>query len=690
MRRFAMIAVVAAALALTAGSRGKPLDVRSADFTVEWVCKAHGDRVRELFGSLDLSRAGMERVRAAVEDERWEDACRELLSYYRGCDSGAWLRLGVAPSWAGKKDARSEKLLQDTFTYHSLEYKVPRTSSGGLNWKTGGPNNDREWTQAFNRLYHLPWLMYGYLNTGDEAYARRIAADMVDWIFSNPYPGRPARNPQWAGLAVAARVRFWAEVFYGLQASGALAPGASILMLSSLTEHVRYLQSFHHERGNWVAAEMSGLATAAAAWPEFKESNAWLSYAIGVMKAAAEDQVYPDGAQKELTAQYEYVAAFDFELFVSIIAHAGAPAPAEIESRIEQMWGYLAYTMRPDGYSPMNNDSDHYYARRNVLPAAERYHRPDWTYIATNGREGTLPERGPSVAFPWAGQLVTRDGWGEDAQWAFFDAGPSGIAHMHADKLHLSVSAYGRDLLVDAGRYTYAWGVERNYFVGSASHNVILVDGCRQELSELEATRPLAAGEYGTDETFDFMRGTIDTGYIGLKGTATHTRTVVYARGAFWVVVDHISTDRPRDLQALWHFHPDCTIETDGDTVASVDDGKGNLRVVPVAAIGWGVDVVSGRMEPDMQGWYSDAYNHKVPNPTAVYRARIDGPVTFAWVLVPSRGRGGKVDVAVETLGADTVAVRVGDTDVTVPVIEGRPRVTQAAGGSIIPERQPQ
>ena len=48
-----------------------------------------------------------------------------------------------------------------------------------------------------------------------------------------------------------------------------------------------------------------------------------------------------------------------------------------------------------------------------------------------------------------------RDGWHERAHWAWFDAGPWGIAHQHNDKLHLSVSPFGRDVLVDTGRYNY-------------------------------------------------------------------------------------------------------------------------------------------------------------------------------------------------------------------------------------------
>ena len=141
------------------------------------------------------------------------------------------------------------------------------------------------------------------------------------------------------------------------------------------------------------------------------------------------------------------------------------------------MTNYLAYILRPDGHLPLNNDSDRLDDRSNVLWHARDYNRPDWIWIVTNGREGEEPKGLPSVVFPWAGQVVMRSGWDADAHWAFFDVGPLGMSHYHYDKLHLSVAAYGRDLLVDAGRYTYTGGKWMDYFMGSASHNVILVDG---------------------------------------------------------------------------------------------------------------------------------------------------------------------------------------------------------------------
>ncbi|MBN2311820.1 MAG: heparinase II/III-family protein, partial [Candidatus Hydrogenedentes bacterium] len=312
--------------------------------------------------------------------------------------------------------------------------------------------------------------------------------------------------------------------------------------------------------------------------------------------------------------------------------------PDDFRDGIERMYNYLAYSMRPSGYGALNNDSNLDFTRPEVLAHVEQFGRRDWAYVATNGSEGDPPDAPPSRVFPWAGQVIMRSGWDADAHWAFFDVGPLGIGHWHYDKLHLSLSAHGRDILVDAGRYTYAGGTWRSYFVGSQSHNVILVDGKGQRAYERTAEEPMT-GNYRIAPGFDYARGTYDAGFDGVDGDVSHTRAVAYIRGKYWVAVDRVATDRARGIEALWHYHPACTVAVEGDDVASTDTGAGNVRIVPVpGGVDWDVRLVTGQTEPAIQGWWSREYNVKEPSCCAVYTARIESTATFAWILVPGNG----------------------------------------------------
>ncbi len=615
--------------------------------SVEDFCQDHPERAQRLLAAVDLDRPGLEQVRDAVARDDTPAACAALLDWYRTGPTADWLRVEPPAVRTEKTDPTAERILQDTFTFYSVTERVPRRPDGGLDWHfCGSRGRDVEWAMALNRHFHLKDLVEAWERTGNPAYVRTFDEHLRDWILANPYPGRRGRGDtvDWRGLETAFRMKNWSEGFYALQPVPEFTDEARLLLLSSVPEHADYLRRFHAAGGNWVTMEMDGLATAGACWPEFRDARAWVEYAVERMAPELDRQVYPDGAQKELTSSYHYVALRHFEQFREVVTHAGVELPPGYEDGVRRMWNYLAWVLRPDGGGPLNNDADRGNYRAILLEAARRWNEPEWAWIATNGAEGKKPDSGPSIFFPWAGQLVMRSGWGEDAVWAFFDLGPLGLGHEHYDKLHLSVSAGGRDLLVDSGRYTYRGGPWRAYFVGSSAHNVILVDGAGQKPWSRIVKHPLkdAAG-IGADAAW--AEGVFDGGYGGVEGKAVHRRSVVWLPGErCWVVTDRIATDRPRELTALWHFHPSCTVETDGDRVGSVDHGETNLLIVPIGAPFGPPRIVKGAEDP-IQGWWSVEYNRKEAAPCAIYDGRIGGDAEFRWILMLWSGEEPRADV---------------------------------------------
>ena len=408
-------------------------------------------------------------------------------------------------------------------------------------------------------------------------------------------------------------------------------------MLSSILDHAYYLRYIHSWGANWICREMKGLATVALCWPEFKSSQQWFYYASQRLRKEINEQVYADGVHKELTSHYHYISLKDFQQFANLLEISGNSVSPDFKTSLERMWNYLAYSMRPDGHGVLNNDSDRDYTRIKVNQAAAIYQRPDWTYIASNAQAGSRPNAEASIFFPWAGQVIMRSGWDKLAHWAFFDIGPLGIYyHVHYDKLHLSISAYGRDLLVDSGRFRYLRDQFWPYFRESVGHNVILIDGKGQKTDRKQLYKPIK-DDCAITPKFDFAKGTYDKGFRDIKGKATHSRAVVYIKGKYWVVIDHINTNCSRTIEALWHFHPDCTVVINGNSLGSIDADAGNLTILPASDLSWGVELLKGQESP-IQGWWSREYNHKTPNPTAIYSTQIQESTTFAWVLFPSFG----------------------------------------------------
>jgi hypothetical protein len=647
--------------------------------TLAWVCARRGERVRALFAALNLALPGLAAVQAAVEAGAWEDACAALLDYYRGCDSGSWLRHDPVPEGDGTVAAMS-RMAEGFFPVPGGEVAVPRLPSGHLDWGHVPPvTGGGEWAYGLNRHDYMTEMLAAFYATGNRIYARALNDQLYDWVVTIEQPADLEANagkcPWGTILEVGHRAKVWPAIFYGLQPEAALTPATRILVLCRALEHAQFLHTHYAGGSNWVITEMSGLLSIACAFPELRDADTWRTLALELTTQELQAQMYPDGVQKELSSNYQLAVLWHMDFFVATVRGAGLPLDPVLAETLERMWQYLAYSLGPTGLSPQNSDSDRVdgtgsttirvlEAARPLLNAATAHGREDWRYIGTNGAQGTQPAELPSAIFPWAGQLVSRSGWEREAHWSFFDCGPWGILHQHNDMLHLSLMAGGRDLLVDSGRYTYEnyigeAGTWRSYFIGSAAHNVILVDGLEQATGPALAEAPLAAPQVVIAPDYDYAQGTFAYGFCdvetafrrhkqylwrqpitqdGVDTDATHTRAVLYLRGIGWVVVDRIATSRPRRITPLWHFHPACTVARDGQAVATADAGQTNLRIQPVGGPAWEIDFVSGREGPDFQGWYSPEMDVRVPNTCAVYAADIPGTTTFAWLLLPAQG----------------------------------------------------
>lgn len=651
---------------------------------------AYPDQLQLVFENIDLQRDGLEQVKQAWENGDTVAAGKRLLEYYKESEIKSLVareslqRLNKTwfPDWeisAICSGSKAETIIQDIITIQGITAQVPRLANGHLDWDYTGPNDDRSFAGMFNRhICTVDPLLEAWFDTGNPTYARYIDTFIKDWIINSwPYPGVKNSTRRWRGLEVMSRVKRWMPAFYNLLDTGYLSPATQLLMLSSLPEHAHYLRNFHAGKGhNWVTMEMSGLATVGGFWPEFKNSSGWFDYAVSTMTESMDKQVYPDGVQTELTSHYHRVPLKNFSKLADIANLANAPLPDSYTNRLEKMWHYLAATMRPDGHGPLNNDGDLNYIRGDIKEAAETINRPDWEYIASNGDSGTKPDRS-SFLFPWAGQLISRSDFGADGHWSFFDIGPWGSSpsHRHNDKLHLAVAAFGHDLLVDAGRFAYHGEVAdrfRAYAKGSCSHNVVLIDGTGQDGGPGRTDEPIPPGSYKITDAFDYASGSFDN--FDVDGQAAHIRSLLYVRGKFWVVADRITTDRPREIETLWHWHPEVSVQKQENGVIETHNQRGNLKIIPAGATNWSIDFVKGQDKPVVQGWYSEEYNTYEANTTTIYRGQITSDSTFVWVLVPSEGVGPEVKTEILSQEADAVNLRVsipgeGSWKVSVPFV---------------------
>lgn len=689
--------------------KGSPLKNRRSGWqdmtSVDAVWKNCSSRIRHMLAAVDLERPDLQEVKLTLEQGDTTGALNALLNHFRIVSKDHWLlkNSSADPEMHTQKEAGA--LMNNTVTFNGVTAEVPRSESGGWDWRFTGPNGDQEFGYSLNGHQYLATLLAAWKETGDDMYVKTFDAIIRDWIIHNPVPAkgdtiynvlkglvnkldyRDIGEVRWRTLEAGNRLGVsWPYAFLSFQQSEAFTPAARILMLTGFVEHAEYLREYHKQGHNWTTMEMNGLALTGLTFPEFKKAEEWIDYALGVMKKEIYRQVYPDGVQTEVSTKTQWVALRRFESVADYVIKSGRRIPDDYMQRIEEMYNYLAYAMRPDGHQPLNNDSDREDLRPRVLTAAKKFSRPDWEWIATNGEKGIRPNGLPSTVFPWAGIHVMRNGWDRKSHWTFFDTGPFGTGHQHADMLHLSVSAFGRDLLVDGGRYTHEdyfsfdpkiW---RGYFRSSFSHNVILVDGGGQKAGPLTTNRALRDGEdYQYTAQYDYARGTFSNGYEGVNGRVEHSRAVLYVKDKMWIVVDRIHTDQPRQLQTLWHYSPECLVEIENGTTVSTNPAAGNLRIIPVGKI-MKAEIVKGLTEPVIQGWYSGAYGRKEPSPTVIYKSDIAKTTTFAWILLPAIGKVPMASASIIEEDENGLHLKIElpekkSTEVFIPVQKGSPKI---------------
>jgi len=261
--------------------------------------------------------------------------------------------------------------------------------------------------------------------------------------------------------------------------------------------------------------------------------------------------------------------------------------------------------LSPDGSTPRTNDTPNHQDVASIMKiGAELFpERDDYRWAGSNRQEGT-PPRDVSHGFPYAGYCVMRSSWGSDANMLCFDAGPPGIAHVHQDKLSVTLWAYGRELLLDTGGGPYEKSKWREYGLDTYSHNTVLVDNHPHRRQHFASFDSLDDVSWRSLDDFDYAAGVYDDLY-GEGRLATHHRRILFIKPDIFFVVDTLVPSGEHTYQARWHLkEPNARLQEGTNTVATMDDGLPNLAIVPLLTEDLSVDLVSAQEEPELMGWW--------------------------------------------------------------------------------------
>jgi len=621
----------------------------------------------ELFDALDLDLPELAAVKRAVALTNPTDCRKALAAYLRGRKRVTWWFDPHRPDRTGGfSKSAADAAAEGTVTVCSIRHTFP---GGEIDWffnSTGKGTpypHDNEWQWQLGRMHFWPHLGAAYSATGDEEYARAFVRQLRSWVTHCPRPRKGSgnvANSAWRTIECGIRMNStWPEAYHRFLASPSFTDDAIVLFLKSCLEQARHLRTHRRSGGNWLTMEMAGMFTVGCVFPELREARAFRADAIRALHTELARQFLPDGAQVELTPGYHNVALSNIMKLATLAERVGRAdeLPDDFVARSEKAYAYNLRLMTPTRSLPRFNDSWDCNVPRILEEAFRLFpQRRDFEWIATEGARGKPPAFA-SCALPWAGYVIMRSGWGRNANYLAFDAGPLGYGHVHQDKLNVAVWAHGREILFDGGGGSYEHSPWRQYAIDTFSHNTVLVGGKPQRRSrntpaERISPKPIDT-RWQTDADHDFAAGDYD-GKYGDDRPATHTRRVLFVRPDLFVVADTLVPRTPGDTtyQARWHLKTTAVAhDEETGTVATTDKGLANLAVVPLLANGLGVQTVQARETPERLGWWvTRGAKRYVPATTVTHTWK--GPEThhFLTLLVPmKKGEANPVKAARQT-----------------------------------------
>ncbi len=589
---------------------------------------------------LDLDHPGLEEANARARASRIHEALAAVVRYFRARPEPDPSLLAT-PN-AGAVEA-SERAIAREFVFYQVPGKVP---PGNWDW-TWRPGTDWEWTYALNRHHWWAELAAAYLATGDQRYAQELDSLIRSWVGQCPVHVDDISS--WRTLETGIRVAGpWIGILSAMKATPVITDTAWIMYLRAIHDHAEHLVA-HPKANNWLLVESNGLLTCGIVFPEFRRAKDWVRTAVERFEREMEQSVHPDGAHIEYSSSYHFLSLHSFTAAMDKADRTvGRVFSDAFRNRLELMWEYPMYMMRPDGRLPLLNDSDTADIRPQLRAAGERFGRQDFVFAATNGREGT-PPADTSHRFPWVRRAVMRSGWDEHAFYGFLETAPCGSGHVNEDALTFEIMAYGQPLIGTMGRYSYDPVPVRRYLVSSAAYNTVMIDGEGQKWTKTHPDRSTwvarepTADPWSSTAEQDVAYGRFNgpwtgdlSGVVWERRMAFHKPDAKLRRPGFWVVRDTFTGEGGHELRFLLHFYPG-NVVCDDETHTVRSDYSGAHANVLVAfehpeAVKF--DCAHGQEDPP-RGWYSARYGVIEPAwEVAVVRAAVF-PADFVMVFVP-------------------------------------------------------
>lgn len=472
--------------------------------------------------------------------------------------------------------------------------------------------------RELSRSHHLLKLALAYKLTKDEKYAKTCVSQICNWIDANPL----MYSINWGcTMDVAIRAVNWIWVLGLISGTEQLNKPIIAKVKESLYQHGWFIyrnpEKAISNSGNHYLADLSGQIQLGLIFKGEGESMKWLNKGKEELFREIRHQILPTGMSYERSTNYNRLVLELVLIPILTLKNNRHEIPSDICYRIESMFDFLKYALKPDGTSPIIGDQDN----GRLLPFGTEgmndfryllslggvlFHRSDLKrygdgfniYCSILGGDSCFELWSglqdsdaliESKYFSDSGVCILREG----QDYLLFNITGKGLypelksgTHTHSDLLSFELYTHDRTFLIDPGSYVYtADADQRMLFRSTKMHNTVTVDGESQNRINREVlwdfTRDAIPRVHKWESlpTHDLVCAS-HNGYTRLQEPVVHERTVIFNKlERNWTILDSIDGTGHHLVEFYFHFDAGIDFEIRGSVVRTKCDTGKNIML---------------------------------------------------------------------------------------------------------------
>ena len=456
--------------------------------------------------------------------------------------------------------------------FNEVQLKYP------LSWQED-PFNNLSWRQDYYSLQVFKDLLYADESNKTSAYTQRLNDVLTSFLNS----GTNQLNAWNDNTTVAYRAMMLDEIWWHMRANNQLSISLSNAILLSIEQHGQYLMSSNHFDSETYldTDEAASLYMLGVSFPTLPNSKQWLVTGQERLSENINSLVGSDGALIQNSPSQEFSVLAKVWEINNYSRKYNSSLSKSITQKLAAMINYATYILKPNSELPVTGRSTNKKIVNSGVIKEIAAESNGLAYTLSEGQSGSMP-KDLSIQFKSVGQTIMRSAWAAGnfkAQTQLvFNYGTTSTQYAHLDDLSFELYGDGSDLLPGSTIPTSTSPAINQYFLGTESHNTVLVDGQNQ-----------IAGGTGSASNLVTKAGYVSQSASDLVNPGvTHERQLIMLDKSTVLLIDKLHSSTSHTYQQLFHLSPNSTYDHKGTTVIENEGGNlgGRLTISQLAPQG--------------------------------------------------------------------------------------------------------